>query len=632
MSIDPITLCTRCNHCIEPKSAHRPPPSHLLRSNYFPPKDELDDMAYDRLAFDVAIREAQIRYSTLQESGKECVLCNKCRVRLEANVDLDLAKREAERLSGLMDELSLARRKMTQCAEDYKPFMVPVRRLPPDLLEHIFYIHRDNDITLHMEQLSELASNYPLALRQSRLRRVWLPSPFSLAHTCCLWRDVVLSRPRLWDTIVLNIRHLPRAILLLLRLWLRLSRDTFLTVYITDHVALLPRWTDKDCHHNKIVQNVLALLLDHSHRWRRASLDVAWGCLDTAIRMHFPDLSAAGASSNFPNLESLDVDWLSRSGIGESTSINLSFLSIWQHSPRLRTLSLPEWFNEMELPFSQLSSITITRIPDSGTWILPMLRSCWNVEHVALIWSFFRRRDQSMNVFTDYTPDDDDDIFVLPRLSSFQIRFDTLRQWIAQLFYLVITPRLESIVDAEGSPIPTTDIIDVLSGIRFEGWPENAFLRFLSRTGPSFSSLRSLSLTAIVLSDTYLMKVFELTPNLTDLTLYEVLGQNNYPPIWSPQLLQRMDKGQSAPLLPKLGSLHVAVEASFHFFVVVQLGIAMVKSRVGSKSKLRTFTLRCRSELAKEIPDIVMARLHGIALEGRLVEYEDLAIYAPSVV
>ncbi|KAK7029395.1 hypothetical protein VNI00_014649 [Paramarasmius palmivorus] len=235
---------------------------------------------------------------------------------------------------------------------------------------------------------------------------------------------------------------------------------------------------------------------------------------------------------------------------------------------------------------------------------------------------------ESLN--TEFIPDDD--ILVHPTLKSIEVRFDILRPWITELFHQLIAPRLESI---DISPRPTSgqiqqvelahstvDITDHLVGQRFEGWPEDAFLRFLSRTGtgPNPHSLRSLTLAGIVLSDTYTMKVFDLVPGLTQLTLYEVMGPTSAtePPIWSFQLLQKMN----VHLLPKLVCLDLALESSLHNFLVVQLGIAMVRVRVRARC-LKRFTIRCREELLDQIP---MSRLQALTLEGLVVEVNGIGL------
>ncbi|KAF7316674.1 F-box domain-containing protein [Mycena chlorophos] len=192
--------------------------------------------AYDRFSFPSTTEEASIR-SFISTAENE------------------IAKLE-QTIAGLRSSVALQ-----------KSIIAPVRRLPPELLSHIFVVA---DASTMGERLSRQTKNLVIGVNAA-------------------WRAVALSTPSLWSKILLDgaVQHMDpsRKVNSLLSRQLKLSGQYPLTITYISYG------------HNFSLRGCLALLLEHAHHWKDVYLHL--GDDDDEI---FQTSSVA-----FPLLERLDV-------------------------------------------------------------------------------------------------------------------------------------------------------------------------------------------------------------------------------------------------------------------------------------------------------------------------------------
>ncbi|KAK7047146.1 hypothetical protein VNI00_006811 [Paramarasmius palmivorus] len=100
----------------------------------------------------------------------------------------------------ILDAMVLERQRLTTALRDYKVILHPIRRLPHDILAHIFDMCLDADLKnpRRIPITDESRSTaYPGSLNTKK-------APWVLAQVCSRWRQLALSLPQLWTGINLN--------------------------------------------------------------------------------------------------------------------------------------------------------------------------------------------------------------------------------------------------------------------------------------------------------------------------------------------------------------------------------------------------------------------------------------------
>ncbi|PBK80175.1 hypothetical protein ARMGADRAFT_84933 [Armillaria gallica] len=115
------------------------------------------------------------------------------------NAIVDLQKKiseyeaEISRLNTTLETLKTGRRSLTSCKAKYESFLAPVRRLPRDVLQDIF-------------ELLCTSVSHDAFLSRNDLPLV-STTPFYLSSVCAYWRDICLSSPMLWTSVLASIDY-----------------------------------------------------------------------------------------------------------------------------------------------------------------------------------------------------------------------------------------------------------------------------------------------------------------------------------------------------------------------------------------------------------------------------------------
>ncbi|KAK0494568.1 hypothetical protein EDD18DRAFT_348603 [Armillaria luteobubalina] len=98
-----------------------------------------------------------------------------------------------DRIDEVRSEMQRRRDVVHEPLAAYSSTLVPIRRLPVDLLQTVF---REIQLSMWSDRGS-LKDHQMLDFSQG---------PWKLGHVCGAWRDIVLSYPQLWSHIILHFR------------------------------------------------------------------------------------------------------------------------------------------------------------------------------------------------------------------------------------------------------------------------------------------------------------------------------------------------------------------------------------------------------------------------------------------
>ncbi|PBK95794.1 hypothetical protein ARMGADRAFT_748878 [Armillaria gallica] len=173
-------------------------------------------------------------------------------------------------------QLNERHKSLTQYVSNCRSLLAPIRRLPRDILEIVFAFVPSLEGSLNTRS-----------------------APWSLAHICYAWRDIMLSTPSLWAKI--NIRPpYTRSSMAILGRHLQLSGEYPLDISI----SYQDTFGEDD-------RGILSLILQHSTRWKRMQIkDVS----RTEVGAVMSELSIV--AGNLPLLE--EVSFLSVEQLGSA--------------------------------------------------------------------------------------------------------------------------------------------------------------------------------------------------------------------------------------------------------------------------------------------------------------------------
>ncbi|KAJ6541902.1 hypothetical protein B0H19DRAFT_1077665 [Mycena capillaripes] len=213
-----------------------------------------------------------------------------------------------------------------------EPIYAPIRRLPTEILTHIFSLHSDAFTPAFQTPFRTLPS-YEMEAKLDRLANIHL---LTLSRVCGQWHHIVMDTPALWSTFNLNgvlwsSSYGLEQTMVLLTAGLECSRNVPIEVRIFDKGAL------------PLPPRVFELLAHHSHRWRVAEFICSAENIDLSI-----------LRGRLPIVRKLEMDLRKMQHT----------LNFFVGAPRLETLVLPGVLLENigTIPFEQLTELGCERV------------------------------------------------------------------------------------------------------------------------------------------------------------------------------------------------------------------------------------------------------------------------------
>ncbi|KAJ7154626.1 hypothetical protein C8R46DRAFT_1117924 [Mycena filopes] len=251
-----------------------------------------------------------------------------------ADYDLEMAK-----LQSVLAKMVANRALLQYHADACQSISAPIRRLPDELMLHIFQLSAPLERPVAREDWQWDTLHPDPDLSTARIAPLYVHLR-QLAQVCASWRDLVLGSPTLWSTIELDFQHLfplskrnsGAEILALVKSSLARSLTAPLEIYIRGR-----GYGDRD-------SDVWKLLGQHSAFWRDARI---W------VDRHDPESfrELAPSKGNFPLLRSLHLYDL---------PADCDFFEI---APRLTELTLePPFPAHPKLPWEQLRSVSYSNL------------------------------------------------------------------------------------------------------------------------------------------------------------------------------------------------------------------------------------------------------------------------------
>ncbi len=232
-----------------------------------------------------------------------------------------------DRIDEIRSEVQSRRDAVHKTMVSYSSMLVPIRRLPLDVLRTVF---RETQI-LQWQNTSIVAPWHDSKLPVSQASD-FFQGPWTLSHVCGAWRDVVLSCPQLWSHIVLHFQSPRNATFSPLEYHpsLRHTLVAFKAMILRSEQCPLDIVFELDSsYHQDIAEKVFSVILEVSHRWRTLVLDISLEFLE----------QLKGVRGKIPCLESLTSNI---SNISQSSRANLpeDIRSVFVDAPRLQKITL----------------------------------------------------------------------------------------------------------------------------------------------------------------------------------------------------------------------------------------------------------------------------------------------------
>ncbi|KAJ7208059.1 hypothetical protein GGX14DRAFT_499871 [Mycena pura] len=247
---------------------------------------------------------------------------------VELNLGISRAKaRRRGRLlrpNRLVEERNAIRRTLDSVA------FYPILTLPQDIMEEIFYFCLPDDV---LGDDRELVPDPHAA-------------PLVLLRVCSCWRSIVLSTPRLWSSVRVNLRsqdsqHLQKS-LSLLEYWLARARSRPLSVGVAY----------RNYEDNPSPERLIEVLTGSSERWQ-----------DVRLELPFKDLQRLNViEGNVPMLRKLHIGPMDAYH-GGMQGLHTVPITAFSEAPALREVHLVTGFPfTIELPLAQLRKLQVTSL------------------------------------------------------------------------------------------------------------------------------------------------------------------------------------------------------------------------------------------------------------------------------
>ncbi|PPQ63353.1 hypothetical protein CVT24_006726 [Panaeolus cyanescens] len=296
---------------------------------------------------------------------------------VEPQQQLDEVKRTIEVLNLTLQALERQRDDLQDRISSYTPIFSPIRRLPDDMLEEIFF----HCLPQHRNPIPMISD-----------------CPLMLTFVCRKWRDVALSAPRLWSKLHISFEHEPRYIsqteyndwplrVVGLQQWIQRSGSLplSLSLYCCDSVF-------GEMFEPSFAREVMLVIKQNAHRCAslemRLSQDM-FNMMHTIIDIQpevFPQLKSIRHSPSY--------------GSTTSAEMALTLFSHWLSLPTLQEIHLAMYSAPPHL--ANTSSLlrwpaTLTRLSfhmgSNRPILLNILRQCRMLEECALVVDSFDAAD-----------------------------------------------------------------------------------------------------------------------------------------------------------------------------------------------------------------------------------------------
>ncbi|KAF5343528.1 hypothetical protein D9758_012941 [Tetrapyrgos nigripes] len=289
------------------------------------------------------------------------------------HTDIDFSERviqkyeqEITKLQQRIEVLQAQRDLAKRAKETRVALLAPIKKLPIEVLEWIL------TLVCCGEDVSWYTDDCPFFV---------FPFTLDIAHTCSVWRKLVLTKGELWSNIDLLFSpvQMPRDVdkpIKLLTSYLSYSKSAPLTISIRaypSHTQAIPEQDSEKF--DDLVRRVLSVLLGQAGRWKCADLT-----LDSELFKYLDEeflVASKGSSALFfPLLETLTLDWDGTGPGHEASPERWSALGDIFKSSLIHQISLPSYSPELQsyLPFSQITSLDIKEVDQSD--LLLTLDAC----------------------------------------------------------------------------------------------------------------------------------------------------------------------------------------------------------------------------------------------------------------
>ncbi|KAF9266122.1 hypothetical protein L218DRAFT_956504 [Marasmius fiardii PR-910] len=441
----------------------------------------------------------------------------------DAARELERYDAEIERVRGTLRQLEEEREGLVKMMAGARGILSPVRRIPSELLLSVFSF------------LSE-SEGYSLAI--SDFGNVVFSPTFNISRTCTFWRRIVYSTPDLWRSISVDLVGIDvkRRLLCLVNTYLENSRASPLTIQITEE-----DYSEDGDQHLRIIGNtgldVFKALIRHSERWTK---------VDLRFRQDIFRMLETG-SFRLPQLEELSM---------QSLPLTTSIRAACTKTSSLRKLKVDVFtYYGAVFPYHTLEDLIVGEIK-SCQLFMRMLPLCNNLKALQVDRFWATRNHGSL---TSASPSLPINCAFLERLSLTIIHWERL----STLFASIRLPSLREIemtlsYELDKSP-----------------WPSEEFIEMLR---VSQCSLRQIKLRLCPLSDTHLLELFRLSPELEVFVFEEVTWMTCFTPRLFFNLTLSSEEPTS-PLLPKLTKLSVHCMKTWDHSDMLEISATMFESR-----------------------------------------------------
>ncbi|KAK7470197.1 hypothetical protein VKT23_001635 [Stygiomarasmius scandens] len=199
--------------------------------------------------------------------------------------DFDRYDSEIRYLSRALDELKKQKAKLQNFMDENRSIISTLRRIPVEVLTQIFeWTCIDGGLAISEKDV--------------------IAPALVISQICAGWRSVVLSSPKLWSSLIVEVTNERRGVKSLIQLYLSRSRNESLTLEILAKCRWLSEddddynnWPERISNH---ARTIFRILLKESSRWFDISIEMHWSVME-----NIPGLGKA----TFGALRHLNVKW-----------------------------------------------------------------------------------------------------------------------------------------------------------------------------------------------------------------------------------------------------------------------------------------------------------------------------------
>ncbi len=294
--------------------------------------------------FDTQAPSLRLDADTYLRSGREI---NASETELCSSTIIDLQKKiseydaEVSRLNTALEKLKAGRQSLARCSKKFKSLLSPIRRLPRDVLGEIF------DFICTSVSHDAFLSRDDLPLVST--------TPFYLSSVCAYWRDVCMSSPMLWTSVLANIdrRGASLQFLRVAELFRQRSGTRLLNFQMSVEFGEIKEEVSYKDVQRRLRHTVTSLFYSpdalNLQRLKRIGID--------SRTVHLWDVFRKDIQPEFPELEHLEF-----SGDVEFSGVHP--IKLFECTPKLHTLALNAFHSTcFRLPNEQITTIYFANVP-----------------------------------------------------------------------------------------------------------------------------------------------------------------------------------------------------------------------------------------------------------------------------